>query len=28
MPLVAGFYIALGGGMIYSGILTLASLFN
>jgi len=28
MPLVAGFYVALGGGMIYSGILTLASLLN
>jgi len=28
MPLIAGFYVALGSGMVYSGFLTLASLFN
>jgi len=28
MPLLAGFYVAIGSGMVYSGLLTLASLFN
>jgi hypothetical protein len=28
MPLVAGFYVVLGSGMVYSGFLTLANLLK
>jgi len=28
MPLLAGFYVVLGSGMIYAGILTLAGLLK